>query len=161
MLKPVSNRSLIPDGPAQINAVADFAQQGWTFRVGTAGERAALPSDEKFVGLTWQDTDGAQRRYVWMGSSWVSRSWFVGGDVLVTTATTGIATIPHNLGATPDWVNFTPVATGVDALDTVLAVMRWSNPTSANFQIRAKRTDTNTWFNSAQTFVVSYAVGKN
>src|SRR4051812_31861957 len=70
MLKPAITNSSPMSGPSQINAAADFAEQGWRFRSGSTASRAALPSSELFEGLTWQDTDGGKSRYVYKSGAW-------------------------------------------------------------------------------------------
>lgn len=160
MEKPVSTRSLIPDGPAQINAVADFAEQGWTFRVGTASDRSALPTDEKFIGLTWQDTDSGTRRYVWDGSAWVARSWVWGVRFGANTASTGILRVNHSLGVTPDWVQVSIANTADDLLNQVASAIVWGSPTSTYVDLRFRRHDTSVYF-GVNSFAGYLTVGKN
>lgn len=71
MQKPTITNASPMNGPAQIGNVADFAEQGWRFRSGTASARGTLPTAEKFEGLTWQDTDSGKSRYIYQGGAWV------------------------------------------------------------------------------------------
>lgn len=88
------------EGPEQITAVAEFAEQGWNFRKGTASARGLLPSDEKFNGLHWYDTDtGVLNKFD--GSNWSRVLRYAMGTYVGSTSGTGTVTISHGLPTTP------------------------------------------------------------
>jgi hypothetical protein len=88
------------EGPEQITAVAQFAEQGWNFRKGTAAQRGLLPNDEKINGMFWFDTDtGILNRYD--GSNWSRFLRQALGTFVGSTSPTGTVTISHGLPTTP------------------------------------------------------------
>ncbi|WP_066038649.1 hypothetical protein [Herbiconiux solani] len=128
-------------GPEQLTNVAQFAKQGWSHRGGTAGERAALPTAEKFPGLVWQDTDNGAFRRQWDGTQWKLRGVTWGKMVAATTDAASIVSVAHPLGVTPDWVTVAPMYSGDIAWDKVSDFMVWSLH-AGYVEVRARRVDT-------------------
>jgi hypothetical protein len=149
-----------PNGPLQINNVVDFAAQGWTFRIGTAAARAALPSDEKILGLTWQDTDSGGRRYVWDGGAWSAKSWVWGTAYGANSDASGFLTVTHQLGTVPDWAQVSVRNTADDPLNKRVSAIVWGNPTSTQVQLRFRNEETHDYF-GVNSFAGYVTVGKN
>lgn len=132
------------DPNGDINDANDFAEQGWRYRSGTASQRSALPSDEKFVGLTWLDTDAGGFRRVWDGTAWKLRDTWGTLVNQSSDGTFGLVTVNHPLGVTPDWVVAIPADSTNEALDLIVDLVVWTRA-SSNVQVRVRRNDTNTW----------------
>lgn len=123
------------------------------FFSGTADERNAWSGSGKAkVGDHWQDSNGDRREYVYTGSAWGAELKMKAGTFGGTTASSGIVTVNHGLGLTPDGGVGQIRNTASDAVNLVATIIRWDAPTSTQIQFRLRREDTHAYYQDAIAF---------
>lgn len=148
-----------PDVAVNPSEVAKYAAKRGTRPIGTTAQRNAYAYPK--YGLQWFDTT-LGREFIFLTEGWTRSSYARGGIVETNIASNGSTSIPHGLGAVPDFVTITPAShSSSDSNTQNWRVVLWGSPSSTVFNVRVVDNRTNGYLSGSVSARFSWAAGVN